>query len=178
MRQVSDFASFEERLTKARNELQALRQQKNHEDKIRDLATQQQQDRIVRLENIIVAFVSLFSGSIPNYLERMITHDAPSVFQSDTNLQVPSLDPVEYAGVPMADMSCPPGLVPSLRSVPGPVPPLTPPTSVEKRQRAHDGSLESSPNKSNGASNMEMFPREDEDTIFRDLFGDPNSCFS
>ena len=98
-RQSSDLSLFREQLAEARSELNAFREQQNNESKLREMAlkqqncetklvemtAKQQEDRILRLENIIAACVALLAdrNAMPDYLQRMIKQDAPSLLEVD-----------------------------------------------------------------------------------------------
>jgi hypothetical protein len=80
--------SLQEQLTESRDGTQARRYPYERDDDIQGVAAQQQQDRVLRLENIIAECVSLLAPScgVPLHLRRMLELDAPSVLRRDSVL--------------------------------------------------------------------------------------------
>ena len=77
--QPSSLMFLQKQLAEAKSDLQAFQEKQAHDDSLRDITFEQQRDRNLRLENIIAACVEsiLSRGSMPNFLRKMIEHDAP-----------------------------------------------------------------------------------------------------
>ena len=70
---------LQRQLAEAKSDLQVSREKQVHEARLREIELAQTRERHVRLENIVGACVEhmLSRGGLPNFLRKMIEHDAP-----------------------------------------------------------------------------------------------------
>ena len=74
---------LQQQLADTRAEFQKFRDNHASDNRVHELTQRQQQDRILRLENIVGACASLMlaNGGVPIYLQKMIAHDAPGALE-------------------------------------------------------------------------------------------------